>query len=1662
MNTFDTEQQTNTARSDHTPLLQSSVASIALLSDNGSGSEFGISEDDTTGDVEVEILLGDNAPHRHLHTALPSERPPAVRSQFKNRQQAFSSSKKAAPSTRTLYQSASEVLLSQDEDDDNNMDGPINEADRGGGVRTQSACHRRDVSATFHVNSAEATANAAPSGRVTTRHVSPLKSRNRPVVVASAVTSHESATPKLFTDNRNGYKGLDAPFVSSPVRRGRFETEGAETAYFEARDVPVEKGRSIRDLRDGGPSSSSSFSLSRNDGGRRGQQDTSLSPLRPRKGGENGQRSRKKTLCHPSASNTRSPAPRGKKKGWNIRRSKKSDALKSAISPPYLLLSSKRPSRQRDDNRNSYTIWRLSPEEERESMKNEDFSSYHRRDDFDRSAVRNNRDGDDNFDSVNVKGHPGAGRKGVRRRRKADVDTSIASLQISETSSLSSSEEENAAPMGYQDMQCQQLDYTQEHLDSKPAWQVTSRGSKRSDGTWWGQQQQQGRQGKEVSHPAGQRQNSNQSDNSSGTSKDSSSLSSTVHHKATRAEAAPSSCGGSMPMQQAGNIPNSSSSIPNPYSNRSLPFHNGSRKDNGSTSSVPDLLLPARKSNADSIWSHVRNLFRGYSSGLFCVGGLSPGTNGGCGGSGWCDSSGGESTTWAELASSSPRPPDNRSQLLVDFLAGLATFGPKGSVNDRRLNNSNIQGKKVWAPKGTRLRLSSNDECDTGDKAAAAANNDASGFLGVDDGSSYTTESGGFTTDTGGGGDCDEFSVNYLLAPSNSSDKYARVPLLSKSNLSVANSADGVNIAVLDESHPQTGVKIHRASVLSDPSMLEECHYSGWDGRRSHYTVVAADDDSKDDEVARTPGRRWQPKPVLTVETREGRVPNPSEKSWRSPEVGAGLGDALAVVHVVPPPTKQQPRRHQNYRSFETKEQQLAIGKERSLSSSSSSHSIVMGDDERCIINRFLVSTSSEMDDEPALSPLSEEPPPELDTLPSSCSAQKDAKQSPLKTGAMMMAAAPGPGGQLQQQWASPMPPRNGRPPLIKNRSEISLSASAYAPPRPLQNATNHNRARTNTSDSRNTNSTAGTRASSSGGNSYHRRTNSTVFFSPESLLRICDSTVPRMKKPNNPAAREGCDAPVAVHPLKGPGGVAGSKHDSDLDSSALDPKRLNGSCGNGNNQDVAVDHQTPAPIHARNASYSSSVGSIVRTVREVRVANGSEEDMSPLDEDESPFVVMRRMQQQRRRQQGTTGGSDIVGICGSYKDEAIECTPIRRYSQDHYNVDVLSENRDAASRATDGKEQHGGDVGGRKAAAGLPPRRDTDKFFFPLRHHHENVNVNLFGAGGDENYKNGAIAEDAGIEEVFQNTSSSKHNDELLGRHKTVITSHCTAKQQQLNRSTVKKKKKKKKQQKAKAAVSTKNAAKMIQLKRTSLKNLSSTNVTITAEETRPVESYSLCCYLPTNPIFRRELRKNKLLGSKCAVEGWVVFSTGERCLDKWRSGVGATQFNVTRKDVGYLAVPKGRPFLYLFRSSLKDCISLDLSSQNVSLECTLISKRIGRCAVIYKGQTRSDGKTRKKEPLCCLLPAHLPPLFFEGANQVCIVGDKRFRKICSAMFAPFPVDATNENGKAKGSRGNKKLVWGDPGYLESLAPVEQNEAAVHIVFAIDSVIKPESTTIK
>jgi hypothetical protein len=174
---------------------------------------------------------------------------------------------------------------------------------------------------------------------------------------------------------------------------------------------------------------------------------------------------------------------------------------------------------------------------------------------------------------------------------------------------------------------------------------------------------------------------------------------------------------------------------------------------------------------------------------------------------------------------------------------------------------------------------------------------------------------------------------------------------------------------------------------------------------------------------------------------------------------------------------------------------------------------------------------------------------------------------------------------------------------------------------------------------------------------------------------------------------------------------------------------------------------------------------------------------------------------------------------------------------------------------------------------------------------------------------------------------------------------------------------------------------------------------------------------YLPRCPWLEHAFLSS---GSKIIFAGWVLYSPND----------AAVRTLPVRQDIVYVMLLEDIPKIYLARDKDQDMSTLDVSP-TMRAEIKDISKSHGRGVVL-----RQDGVVHGT-----LVPISLPSYMFKNQS---LVDDDEFEDLAYRTIAPFRRDSyTNSSSPQQ---------WCNTEYHQEYAPVAQLEAAMHLMFVMDS----------
>jgi hypothetical protein len=171
---------------------------------------------------------------------------------------------------------------------------------------------------------------------------------------------------------------------------------------------------------------------------------------------------------------------------------------------------------------------------------------------------------------------------------------------------------------------------------------------------------------------------------------------------------------------------------------------------------------------------------------------------------------------------------------------------------------------------------------------------------------------------------------------------------------------------------------------------------------------------------------------------------------------------------------------------------------------------------------------------------------------------------------------------------------------------------------------------------------------------------------------------------------------------------------------------------------------------------------------------------------------------------------------------------------------------------------------------------------------------------------------------------------------------------------------------------------------------------------------------YLPRCPWLEHAFLS---AGSKILFAGWVLYSPND---------VPVRSLPL-RQDVVYLMLLEDIPKIFIARDKDQGMSTLDVSPK-MRVEIKDISKSHGRGVVV-----RQDGKVHGT-----LVPISLPSLMFHNHS---LVDDGEFEDLAYRTIAPFRRTTSAPNSE-----------WCHTQYHQEYAPVAQLDAAMHLMFVMDS----------
>jgi hypothetical protein len=171
---------------------------------------------------------------------------------------------------------------------------------------------------------------------------------------------------------------------------------------------------------------------------------------------------------------------------------------------------------------------------------------------------------------------------------------------------------------------------------------------------------------------------------------------------------------------------------------------------------------------------------------------------------------------------------------------------------------------------------------------------------------------------------------------------------------------------------------------------------------------------------------------------------------------------------------------------------------------------------------------------------------------------------------------------------------------------------------------------------------------------------------------------------------------------------------------------------------------------------------------------------------------------------------------------------------------------------------------------------------------------------------------------------------------------------------------------------------------------------------------------YLPKCPWLEHAFLSS---GSKIIFAGWVLYSPKD-----------APVRNLpVRQDILYVMLLENVPKIYLARDKDQDMSTIDVSP-TMRVQIKDISKSHGRGVVMCQ-----DGVAHGT-----FVPISLPSFMFQNHS---LVDDDDFEDLAYRTIAPFRRDSCTNS-----------LQWCHSEYHQQYAPVAQLEAAMHLMFVMDS----------
>ena len=204
---------------------------------------------------------------------------------------------------------------------------------------------------------------------------------------------------------------------------------------------------------------------------------------------------------------------------------------------------------------------------------------------------------------------------------------------------------------------------------------------------------------------------------------------------------------------------------------------------------------------------------------------------------------------------------------------------------------------------------------------------------------------------------------------------------------------------------------------------------------------------------------------------------------------------------------------------------------------------------------------------------------------------------------------------------------------------------------------------------------------------------------------------------------------------------------------------------------------------------------------------------------------------------------------------------------------------------------------------------------------------------------------------------------------------------------------------------------------------------------------------FLQKSSSFLKALRRSGRRG-KVLISGWAAFRENVPWKDIIR--------NPKRCDFRYIILLDDMPLLHIFSSRpkqkkmmpkhdvLQDCITFDLTEEDLSVKINLVSKELGNEVCIFNLET--------KERYYSLLPIPMPDsVFLDKHKSRLAKGDA-----LESIFEPFRRYVSFEDGPSSLSSCSNDLMMVDKslGMNDLRATVEQYDVSRHLLFVIDSVI--------